>query len=130
MNTMQRIFRRLLEPARDPLSDSLGLSLGRLAGLRSTLERQIAALRRHAGRLVDPAIEAQIFQLEAEYRKLVEVERRVTSEMDVHRTQRDILSARQTAAQAQERMSELIGALDEAHAHAAALAESVIDVGV
>ena len=88
------------------------------------------ALRLHAGRLVDPAIEAQIFQLEAEYRKLVEVERRVTSEMDVHRTQRDILFARQTAAQAQERMSELIGALDEAHAHAAALAESVIDVGV
>jgi phage shock protein A len=130
MNTVQRILRRLLEPARDPLSDSLGLSLGRLAGLRTTLERQIVALRRHAGQLVDSAIEAQIFQLESEYRKLLEVERRVTSELDVHRTQRDILSARQTAAQAQERMSELICALDEAHAHAAALAESVIDVGV
>jgi phage shock protein A len=129
MTLMRRVLRRLLEPARDPLSDSLGLSLGRVAALRTTLERQILELRAHTGRLTDPAMEAQISQLEAEHRQLVAVERRVTGELDVHRARRELLSARQTAAQAQDGLNELIGALDEAHAHAAALAESVIDPG-
>jgi hypothetical protein len=101
MTAVQRVLRRLLEPARDPLSDSLGLSLGRVAALRTTLERQIGELRAHAGRFTDPAIDAQISQLEAEHLQLVKVERRVTGELDVHRARRELLSARQTAAQAQ-----------------------------
>ena len=129
MTAVQRLFRRLLEPARDPLSDSLGLSLGRVAALRITLERQIVELRTHTGRFTDPAMEAQMHQLEAEHLQLVQVERRVTGELNVHRARRELLSARQTAALAQDRLNELIGALDEAHAHAAALAESVIDPG-
>ena len=129
MNTLRRMLRLLLEPARDPLSDSLGLSLGRLTVLRKTLDGQIGALRKRSGFTTDLAIEAQIQALESEYQRLVAVERRVTGELDVHRTQRDLLSARQTAAEARERMNELIGALDDAHAHAAALAESVIQGG-
>ena len=124
---LRRLLRRLLEPASDPLSDSLGLSLARVAALRASLERQLAELRARSAGFSDPSLEAQLHQLETEHLQLVEVERRVTGEMDVHRARRELLGARQTAAQAQDRLQDLMIALDDAHARAAALAETICD---
>ena len=123
----QRFLRALLEPARDPLRDSFGLSLERVAALRTRLLNQIRELRARTRSLGDPALEDQIRQLEAEHQKLIEVENRATSELDSHRARRDLLTARQTAALAQDRLMDLMAALDDAHARAAALAESALD---
>lgn len=122
---LRRLIRTLLEPARDPLRDSFGISLERVAALRQRLHAQIAELRARSGGLCDARFEEQIAELEAEHRKLIEVEKRASAELDSHRTRQDLLSARLTAAQAQEQIRELIGALDDAHARAMALAESV-----
>ena len=124
---LRRLLRRLLEPARDPLSDSLDVSLGRVAALRASLERQITGLRARSSCFSDPALEVQLHQLETEHLQLVEVERRVSGEMDVHRARRELLGARQTAAQAQDRLQDLMIALDDAHSRAAALAETILD---
>jgi len=51
----------------------------------------------------------------------------VSGDLDAHAARRDLLDARQTAAQAQERLQELMIALDDAHARAAALAETIWD---
>jgi len=125
MTFLQHFLRRMLEPARDPLSDSLSLSLGRVTELRAALQKQILGLRSRVGRSLDPAFEAQLQRLETEYSQLAAVEHRVTGELDAQKARCELLNARQTAAQAQDRLDDLIGALDEAHAHAAALAESV-----
>jgi hypothetical protein len=123
----RRFLRVILEPAKDPLRDSFGLSIERVVALRVRLYEQLVALRSRAARLDDPAFEAQIHELQTEHDKLVEVERRVSGELDTHRARRDLLDARQTAAQAQDRLQDLVVALDDAHAHAAALAETVLD---
>jgi phage shock protein A len=122
---LRRLISILLEPARDPLRDSFGLSLERVAALRERLHTQIVELRARAGSLRDAAFESQIRQLEAEHEKLIAVEKRAGAELDSHRARQDLLSARLTAAQAQDHIRELIGALDDAHARAAALAEAV-----
>ena len=57
----------------------------------------------------------------------MQVEQRVNGDLDAHAARRDLLDARQTAAQAQERLQELMIALDDAHARAAALAETIWD---
>ena len=123
---VQRFLRALLEPARDPLRDSFGLSLERVAALRTRLFDQITELRARTRSLGDPALEDQIRQLEAEHQKLIEVENRTAGELDSHRARRDLVSARQTATLAQDRLMDLLAALDDAHARAAALAESVL----
>src|SRR5947207_15981995 len=122
---LRRFLRIWLEPARDPLRDSFGLSLERVAALRARLKRQIGELRVRAGSLRDDTFADQIRQLEVEHEKLVQVERRAGTELDGHRALQNLISARQTAAQAQDHIRDLIGALDDAHARAAALAESV-----
>jgi len=123
----QRLFRVLLEPAKDPLRDSFGISIERVRELRVRLNEQLAELRSRAGSLRDPTFEEQIRELQAEHDRLVQVERRVNGELDTHRARRDLLDARQTAAQAQDRLQDLMIALDDAHARATALAETVWD---
>ena len=120
-----RLFRVLLEPAKDPLRDSFGISIDRVRELRVRLNEQLAELRSRAGSLRDPTFEEQIRELQAEHDRLVQVERRVNGELDTHRARRDLLDARQTAAQAQDRLQDLMIALDDAHARATALAETV-----
>jgi len=115
----QRLFRVLLEPAKDPLRDSFGISIERVRELRVRLNEQLAELRSSAGNLKDPAFEEQIREHQAEHDRLVQVERRVNGELDTHRARRDLLDARQTAAQAQDRLQDLMIALDDAHARAA-----------
>jgi phage shock protein A len=122
---LRRVLRLLLEPARDPLCDSFGLSLERVALLRQRLQRQIADLRGRGGAIRDAAFDDQIRRLETAHDKLMEIERRAATELDAHRAQQTLLTARQTAAQAHHHIEELITALDDAHARAAALAESV-----
>jgi phage shock protein A len=95
--------------------------------LRIRLNEQLAELRFRADSLGDPGFEAQIRELQTEHDRLVEVERRVNGHLDTHRARRDLLDARQTAAQAQERLQDLVMALDNAHARATALAETVWD---
>jgi len=123
----QRLFRVLLEPAKDPLRDSFGISIERVRELRVRLNEQLAELRSRAGSLRDHTFEEQIRELQAEHDRLVQVERRVNGELDTHRARRDLLDARQTAAQAQDRLQDLMIALEDAHARAAALAETVWD---
>lgn len=122
-----RIFRLLLEPAKDPLRDSFGISVERVRELRIRLNQQLVELRTRAGSLRDAAFDEQIRELQAEHDRLVQVERRVSGELDTHRARRDLLDARQTAAQAQDRLQDLMIALDDAHARATALAETVAD---
>jgi chromosome segregation ATPase len=121
----QRLFRVLLEPAKDPLRDSFGISIERVRELRVRLNEQLAELRSRVGALKDPAFEEQIRDLQTEHDRLVQVERRVNGELDTHRARRDLLDARQTAAQAQDRLQDLMIALDDAHARATAVAETV-----
>ena len=121
----RRFLRVLLEPAKDPLRDSFGVSIERVRTLRIRLHEQLAELRSRAGSLEDPAFGAQIRELQAEHDRLVDVERRVTGELDTHRARRDLLEARETAAQAQDRLEDLMASLDDAHARATALAETV-----
>jgi len=121
----RRFLRVLLEPAKDPLRDSFGISIERVRALRIKLNEQLAGLRSRAGSLQDPAFAIQIGELQAEHDRLVEVERRVSGELDTHRARRDLLDARQTAAHAQDRLQDLMVALDDAHARATALAETV-----
>ena len=123
----RRMLRVLLEPAKDPLHDSFGVSIERAKTLRIRLHEQLAELRSRAGSLGDPAFEVQILELQAEHDRLVEVERRVNGELNTHRARRDLLDARQTAAQAQDRLQDLMAALDDAHARATALAETIWD---
>lgn len=122
---LRRVLRLLLEPARDPLRDSFGLSLERVALLRQRLHLQIADLRGRGDAIVDGPFQEQIGRLESAHDKLVEIERRAATELDAHRAQQTLLTARQTAAQAHHHIEDLIAALDDAHARAAALAESV-----
>ena len=63
-----------MELARDPLSDSHRLSLGRLMVLRKQLDGQVGTLRQQKGCTADPVIQS----LEDEYQRLVAVERRVS----------------------------------------------------
>jgi hypothetical protein len=123
----RRVFRVLLEPAKDPLRDSFGISVERVRALRIKLSEQLANLRLRAGGLRDPVFEEQICQLQEEHERLLQVERKVNGELDAHHTRRDLLDARQTAAQAQERLQDLMAALDDAHARATALAETISD---
>ncbi len=119
------LIRALLEPAKDPLRDSFGISIERVRALRIKLNEQLAGLRSRAGRLEDPAFAVHIAELQAEHDRLVDVERRVSGELDTHRARRDLLDARQTAAHAKDRLQDLLAALDDAHARATALAETV-----
>jgi hypothetical protein len=48
----------------------------------------------------------------------------VNGELDAHGARQDLLKARQTAANVQHHLQELMIALDDAHARAAALAET------
>ena len=121
----RRLFRVLLEPARDPLQDSFGISVERVRELRIRLNQQLVALRSRAGSLRDSAFDEQIHELQTAHDRLVQTERRVNGELDTHRARRDLLDARQTAAQAQDRLQDLMVALDDAHARATALAETV-----
>ncbi len=123
----RRLFRILFEPAKDPLRDSFGISIERVRILRIRLNEQLVKLRSRADSLGEPGFEAQIRELQAEHDRLVHVEQRVNGDLDTHRARRDLLDARQTAAQAQERLQDLLGALDDAHARATALAETVWD---
>ena len=121
----RRMLRVLLEPAKDPLRDSFGISIERVRALRVRLSEQLAELGSRSGGLKDPAFEEQIRELQMEHDRLVQIERKVNGELDTHRARRDLLDARQTAAQAQDRLQDLVIALDDAHARATALAESV-----
>jgi len=121
------LFRVLLEPAKDPLRDSFGISIERVRALRIRLNEQLAELRSRAGSLRDIAFDEQMRELQAEHDRLLQVERRVSGELDTHRARRDLLDARQTAAQAQDHLQDLMIALDDAHARAAALAETIWD---
>jgi hypothetical protein len=120
---LRRLLRVLLEPARDPLHDSLAASLGRVAELRARLDRQIRALHTRTCGLRDAALEAEIHRLEAEQARLLDAERRLVAECETWRARRDLLSIQQTAATARSQLGELIEALDAAQARAAALAE-------
>ena len=122
----RRVFRMLLEPAKDPLRDSFGISIERVRALRIRLNSQLAELRSRAA-LPDPAFEAQIRELEAQHDKLEQVEQRVNGELDSNYARRNLLDARETAAEAQERLQDLLAALDDSQARAAALAEAVWD---
>jgi len=121
----RRVFRVLLEPAKDPLRDSFGISVERVRALRIRLSEQLTELSSRAGARNDAAFEEQIRQLKAEHDLLLQVERRVNGELDAHHARQDLLKARQTAASAQQHLQELMIALDDAHARAAALAETV-----
>jgi DNA repair exonuclease SbcCD ATPase subunit len=123
----RRLFRILLEPAKDPLRDSFGISIERVRALRIRLSSQLAELRSRAAALKDPGVEEQIRELQAEHDKLDKVEQRVNGELDANQARRNLLDARETAAQAQERLQDLLAALDDAQARAAALAEAVWD---
>jgi len=123
----RRIWRVLLEPARDPLRDSFGISIERVRQLRIRLSQQLVELGTRAGNLNDSTFDEQIQELQAEHDRLVQVERRVNGELDTHRARRALLDARQTAAQAQDHLQDLMIALDDAHARATALAETVWD---
>ena len=123
----RRVLRVLLEPARDPLRDSFGISVERVRALRIRLSSQLAELRSRAAALKDPALEEQIRDLQAEHDKLEQVEQRVNGELDANHARRNLLDARETAAEAQERLQDLLAALDDAQARAAALAEAVWD---
>ena len=95
--------------------------------LRIRLNEQIAELRARAGVLKDPLFEEHIRELQGEHDRLVQIEHKVTGDLDTHRARRDLLDARQTAAQAQDRLQDLMIALDDAHARATALAEAIWD---
>lgn len=123
----RRLLRALLEPAKDPLRDSFGVSIERVRELRVRLNKQLTELRSRADSLGDPGFESQIRELQAEHDRLVQVEQRVNGDLDTHRARRDLLDARQTAVLAQERLQDLLVALDDAHARATALAETVWD---
>ena len=120
----RRVFGVLLEPAKDPLRDSFGISVERVRELRIRLGEQLAELGSRSGALNDPGFEDQIRQLQTEHDRLLEVERKVNGELDAHHARRDLLDARQTAAHAQQHLQDLMIALDDAHARAAALAEA------
>jgi regulator of protease activity HflC (stomatin/prohibitin superfamily) len=92
----RRVFRVLLEPAKDPLRDSFGISVERVRELRIRLSEQ-----------------------------LLQAERRVNGELDAHHARQDLLNARQTAAKALQHLQDLMIVLDDAHARAAALAETL-----
>jgi hypothetical protein len=123
----RRVFRIFLEPAKDPLRDSFGISIERVRALRIRLSSQLAELRSRAAALKDPAFEEQLTELQAEHDKLEQVEQIVSGELDAHHARRNLLDARETAAEAQERLQDLLAALDDAEARAAALAEAVRD---
>src|SRR5437667_12675750 len=78
-----------------------------------------------AGSFEDPAFAIQIGELQAEHDRLVELERRVSGELDTHRAPRDLPDPRQTAAQAHDRLQDLLVAWDDAQARATALTEAV-----
>jgi hypothetical protein len=120
----RRLFRVFLEPAKDPLRDSFGVSIERVRALRIRLSEQLAELSSRAGSRNDPGFGEQIRQLKAEHDLLLQVEHRVNGELDAHCARQDLLKARQTAANAQHHLQELMIALDDAHARAAALAET------
>jgi hypothetical protein len=119
----RRVFRVLLEPAKDPLRDSFGISAKRVRELRIRLSEQLAELRSRAGAWNDPGFEEQIRQLQVEHDRLLQAEHKVNGELDAHHARQDLLNARQTAAKAQQHLQDLMIALDDAHARAAALAE-------
>jgi len=121
------LIRVLLEPAKDPLRDSFGLSIERVHQLRIRLSKQLTDLRSRAAVLKNAAFEDQIRDLQAEHDRLLQTERRVNGELDAHDARRNLLDARETMAEAQERLQDLTIGLDDAHARAKALAEKVWD---
>ena len=123
----RRMFRILLEPAKDPLRDSFGISIERVRALRIRLNSQLSELRSRAAALKDPAFAEQIRELQAEHDKLEQVEHKVNRELDANHARRNLLDARETAAEAHERSRDMLAALDDAQARAAALAEAVWD---
>ena len=123
----RRLFRVLLEPAKDPLRDSFGLSVERVRALRIRLREQLVELRARTSNLNGLAFQNHIRDLQSEHDKLAQIEQRITGELEAHRAHRDLLDARQTAAQAQDRLQDLLVALDDAHARATALAETAWD---
>ena len=80
----RRVLRILIEPAKDPLRDSFGISIERVRALRIRLSSQLAELRSRAAALKDPGFEEQIRELQAEYDKLEQVELRVNGELDAN----------------------------------------------
>jgi regulator of protease activity HflC (stomatin/prohibitin superfamily) len=110
----RRVFRVLLEPAKDPLRDSFGISVERVRELRIRLSEQLAELRSRARAWNDPGFAEQIRQLQAEHDRLLQAERRVNGELDAHH-----------AAKALQHLQDLMIVLDDAHARAAALAETL-----
>lgn len=126
----RRVVRVLLEPAKDPLLDSFGVSTGRVKALRLRLSEQLGDLRSRTGRLQDPSFRACMTDLEAEHARLLEVEQRVGNELDTHRARRDLLNAGLTAAEAQDRLLDLVAALDDANARATALVETAQEMRV
>jgi hypothetical protein len=123
----RRVVRILLEPAKDPLRDSFGISIEYVRILRTRLSSQLAELRSRAAALKDPVFEEQIRELQAQHDKLEQFEQKVNGELDANHARRNLLDARETAAEAQERLRDLLAALDDAQARAAALAEAVWD---
>jgi hypothetical protein len=87
------IFRVLLEPAKDPLRDSFGISIERVRALRIRLNSQLAELRSRAA-LRDAAYEAEILELQAQHDTLEQVEQKVNGELDANYARRNLLDAR------------------------------------
>jgi len=119
---LRRILRLLLEPAKDPLHDSLAAALERVSALHTRLDQELAGLRARTASLQDPTLRDQVEGLEAEQGRLREIEQRLAGELNSYRARTDLVSARQTAFQAQLRLAELMTALDAAQARASALA--------
>jgi len=89
------------------LRDRFGISVGRVRELRIRLNEQLAELRSRSGAWNDPKFQEQIRKLQAEHDQSMQAERRVHGELDAHHARRDLLDARQTAEEAQQRLQDL-----------------------
>jgi len=83
-----------------------------LASDREDLAR-IALRRRQAMLREAKKIEQQIIEVEQEAERLALVQQRLTARLEAYNTKRDVLSARQTAAEAQVAVGEAMGGLTE-----------------
>ena len=108
----RRVLRVLLEPAKDPLRDSFGISVGHVRELRIRLSEQLAELRSRSATRDDPDFQEQIRKLQAEHDRLLQAEHKVHGELDAQHARQHLLDARQTAAEAQQRLQELMIALE------------------
>ena len=82
------------------LWDGSGISIDRVGTLRTSLSGQLVQLPSRAAALRDPAFEEEIRELQAEHDKLEQVEQRVNGELDANHARRNLLDARETAAEA------------------------------